>query len=196
MRGYLSGIVVAGVLALTGCASETPSISDVERGDLAFVREEEKLARDVYLAIGGVGGPSFDNVASSEQTHMDRVGELLDTYGVPDPSLGEAGRFTNASLGALYGALVARGKASRPSALEVGCEIEELDLHDLEAVRARSSREDVRTSVDDLMRGSRNHLRAFYGQLRASGGIYVPKHVEQATFDAIVASAQETGNGR
>jgi hypothetical protein len=181
---------------LAACAAEAPTISDVERGDLAFVREEEKLARDVYLAIADVGGQSFDNVASSEQTHMDRVGDLLDTYGVPDPSLGEAGRFTNAELGALYGALVARGKASRPAALAVGCEIEELDLHDLEAIRARSSREDVRTSLDELMRGSRNHLRAFYGQLRASGGTYVPEHVEQATFDAIVASAQESGNGR
>jgi hypothetical protein len=187
---------VAASIALAACAAEAPTISDVERGDLAFVREEEKLARDVYLAIADVGGQSFDNVASSEQTHMDRVGDLLDTYGVPDPSLGEAGRFTNAELGALYGALVARGKASRPAALAVGCEIEELDLHDLEAIRARSSREDVRTSLDELMRGSRNHLRAFYGQLRASGGTYVPEHVEQATFDAIVASAQESGNGR
>lgn len=196
MRGYFSVVWVAGSIALAGCAAETPTISDVERNDLAFVREEEKLARDVYLAIAGVGGQSFDNVASSEQTHMDRVGDLLDTYGVPDPSLGEAGRFTNAELGALYGALVTRGKSSRPAALDVGCEIEELDLHDLEAVRARSSREDVRSSLDELMRGSRNHLRAFYGQLRATGGTYVPKHVEQATFDAIVASAQETGNGR
>jgi hypothetical protein len=192
--------VLVGAFALVfagGCAAEVTSISEAEKVDLAFVREEEKLARDVYDEVASIGGPSFDNVSSSEQTHMDRVKGLLDTYGIADPASGKAaGEFQNDALRGLYGALVARGKSARVGALEVGCEIEELDLHDLQGVRDRSTKDDVRLALDELMRGSRNHLRAFYGQLRSDGGAYVPKHVDQATFDGIVASAQEKGNGR
>ena len=191
--------VLVGTFALFaafGCAAEAASISEPEKVDLAFVREEEKLARDVYDEVASIGGASFDNVSSSEQTHMDQVKSLLDTYGIADPVLGKGpGEFQNAELRGLYGALVSKGKAGRARALEVGCEIEELDLHDLQGVRDRSTQDDVRTTLDALMRGSRNHLRAFYGQLRADGGTYVPKHVDQATFDGIVTSSQERGNG-
>jgi hypothetical protein len=192
--------VLVGAFALVfagACAAEVTSISEAEKVDLAFVREEEKLARDVYDEVASIGGPSFDNVSSSEQTHMDKVKGLLDTYGISDPASGKAaGELQNDALRGLYGALVAKGKSTRVGALEVGCEIEELDLHDLQGVRDRSTKDDVRLVLDELMRGSRNHLRAFYGQLRSDGGAYVPKHVDQATFDGIVASAQEKGNGR
>jgi len=42
-------------------------------------RDEEKLAREVYGAIGAAH-PSFASVASSEQTHMDATATLLTRY--------------------------------------------------------------------------------------------------------------------
>ena len=43
------------------------------------MREEEKLARDVYLTLYDIWGtPAFNNIASSEQTHMDAVLMLID----------------------------------------------------------------------------------------------------------------------
>jgi hypothetical protein len=46
---------------------------------------------------------------------------------------------------------------------------------------------------DNLLRGSRNHLRAFMKVLVQQGGSYVPQYISQAEFDAIVNSPVETG---
>jgi len=178
-----------------GAAVVTPLVGP-EAADLAFVREEEKLARDVYRELAAIGGEPFETIAESEETHMARVAELLEAHGVPDPTSGLGhGRFRDPSLGALYRDLVTAGKRDRASALAVGLEIEELDLHDLGAVQARSSQSDVRAALDELVRGSRNHLRAFYAQLSAAGGTYEAKHIEQALFMAIATSERETGRG-
>lgn len=44
-----------------------------------------------------------------------------------------------------------------------------------------------------LLRGSRNHLRAFMKVLVQRGGSCVPAYIDQARFDAIVSSPVETG---
>ncbi|MGI9258025.1 MAG: DUF2202 domain-containing protein, partial [Gammaproteobacteria bacterium] len=48
----------------------TPGVLSVaEEAGILFMREEEKLARDVYLALGEQWGMNvFDNISSSEQT--------------------------------------------------------------------------------------------------------------------------------
>ena len=46
---------------------------------------------------------------------------------------------------------------------------------------------------DHLLRGSRNHLRAYMTLLTQQGGTYVPQYISQTDFDAIVNSAIETG---
>ena len=46
---------------------------------------------------------------------------------------------------------------------------------------------------DHLLRGSRNHLRAYMTLLTQQSGTYVPKYISQDDFDAIVNSAIETG---
>jgi len=53
---------------------------------LAYIREEEKLARDVYLYLYEMWGTRiFDNISGSEQTHMNQVKTLLAKYNIPDP---------------------------------------------------------------------------------------------------------------
>lgn len=164
-----------------------------ERDALAFVREEEKLARDVYQALAA-HDRLFSNIQRSEQMHMDAVLTLLDRYGIPDPAAGAAvGAFTNPTLQQLHDALVAQGGTSRIAALTVGVEIEELDIHDIESLRSTTTRNDVLTTFDNLTRGSRNHLRAFYGQLQALGGTYTPRHLDADTFRAIIESPNESG---
>ena len=174
-------------------AASAGALSAEEQQYLRFTREEEKLARDVYGALG-TAHPSFSNVASSEQTHMDAVATLLTRYAVDDPALGKsAGAFTDATLQKLYTDLVAAGTRSQIEALRVGVEIEELDIVDIERGRAKTTRADIVTTMDNLTRGSRNHLRTFYSNLQVVGGSYTPKHLDQASFDAIVTSARETG---
>ena len=102
-------------------------LNDAEKASLLFMREEEKLARDVYNALYAVWGqPTFQNIAASEQAHMDEVKLLLDRYGLTDPAL-DPGKFTDANLQALYDQLVAQGSVSLADALKVGAAIEEID---------------------------------------------------------------------
>lgn len=171
------------------------ALSAREAADLRFMREEEKLARDVYDALDGSGQP-FVNIQSSEQRHFDAIGGLLVTYGLPDPAAGKGvGSFTDTTLQALYADLVARGTPARLDALGVGCVIEELDIRDIEVARAATSHADIVIVYDDLLLGSRNHLRAFYSTLTSAGGSYTPVYIDQAAFDAIVTSPREQGGG-
>lgn len=173
------------------------SISDAERAGLLFMREEEKLARDVYHALGDAWQLAiFDNIAQSEQTHTEAVRSLLVKYDIPDPVAQDvAGEFVNADLQRLYDELVLRGSQSAEEALTVGALIEDIDLADLEMQLAATDNADIALVYGNLARGSRNHLRAFTKQLGARGVMYSPVKIKRETFDAIIASDRETGGG-
>ncbi len=191
------------VASLMGCASNgnggassSEPLSAAEAQSLRFTREEEKLARDVYHALESKDG-AFTNIESSEQTHMDAILTLLTRYGVSDPAAGKAvGAFTDEALQKLHDELVAQGASSSLAALKVGVAIEELDIRDIEAARKSVTHTDVLTTLDNLTRGSRNHLRSFYGRVKALGGTYTPQYLEAATFQAIVDGPMETGTNR
>jgi len=171
-------------------------LSAVESAAIVFLREEEKLARDVYRSLAPLDSQVFTNIAQSEQSHMDAVAVLLARYGLSDPAAGRAeGSFANPDLQALYDTLVTSGRGATVEAWKVGAEIEELDLRDLASMRANATRTDVLATLDQLARGSRNHLRAFYGKLTAAGVAYAPKYISEAELRAIVTSPTEAGGG-
>lgn len=176
-----------------------PTLNPVETADLQWMREEEKLARDVYQTLGATWNVAvFSNIARSEQSHMNAVGTLLDRYGVADPvGANPVGVFADPQLQALHNDLVARGNVSLADALKVGAEIEELDIVDLEARLAQTDKADIRQVYTNLERGSDNHLRAFTTTLaRQTGERYTPQHLSQAAYDAIVASGIQRGGLR
>jgi hypothetical protein len=137
------------------------SQSETER--LLLMREEEKLARDVYMALGQKWAtPVFANIARSETRHMAAVKGLIDRYGLQDPVIVDTpGKFTNPKLAQLYDELVHRGRQSVADAYQVGVKIEELDIADLEEGLAATTHSDVRMVYQNLLRASQNHLRAF-----------------------------------
>jgi len=164
-----------------------------ERAGLLRMREEEKLAHDVYVALDAKWDLQvFANIAAAEQTHIDAVTLLLDRYGIADPAAGSAaGTFTNPEFQALYTSLVQQGSTSLVSALTVGATIEDLDLADLQA--RTTTTPDIALVYSNLERGSRNHMRAFTMQLTRNGAGYAPTHLTQAAFDAIIAGDMEHG---
>lgn len=166
-----------------------------ERAGLIWMREEEKLAHDVYTALGDKWNTRiFTNIASAEQTHTDAVKALLDRYDITDPSAGtEAGTFTDPDIQALYTTLVSQGSTSLVDALTVGAAIEDLDIADLQA-RATTT-PDIALVYANLEKGSRNHMRAFAKQLTRNGASYTPTHISQADYDTIVSSDMERGAG-
>ena len=61
-------------------------ISQEEQDSLIHMREEEKLAQDVYLTLYDTWGKNiFQNIAQSEATHTDAVANLLKQFGIDDP---------------------------------------------------------------------------------------------------------------
>ncbi len=158
-------------------ASETPNVLDespvvgsstppTTESLLLYLIEEEKLAHDVYTVMHDLYGIRvFGNILSSESTHQSRVLTLLDARGIADPSSAEIGVFTNQELQTLYNQLVEQGKISETEAFKVGVIIEEKDIKDISTQLATASDTDVITILEDLRRGSENHLRAFSRQL-------------------------------
>ena len=171
------------------------SLSEVERAGLLYMREEEKLARDVYSTLYDVWGLNiFANIAQSEQTHTEAVRDLLVKYEIKDPVTDDAvGIFTNQDLQTLYNDLVARGSVSLEEALTVGALIEELDIRDLQAEIDRSDNADIDLVYENLLRGSRNHLRSFMSQLTTRDANYEPQYITATAFNQIVESEKETG---
>ena len=170
-------------------------VSDNERQFLLSMREEEKLARDVYKALAGRWGlRGFSQIAASESKHMDAVKALLDKYGIPDP-VGEdlPGVFSDGGLQELYARLIDEGSVSAAAALKVGATIEDLDIADLLKAIAGSDSRDILTVFQNLAKGSRNHLRSFVSHLESLGLAYVPQYITQELFDSIVASDPERG---
>lgn len=177
--------------ALAAKTKTTTTLTSQEKADLIFMREEEKLARDVYLTLYGVWGtPVFANIATSEQQHMDAILNLLNTYKLPDPTIGKlVGEFVNAELQALYNDLVARGKQSALDALQVGGIIEETDIEDLTVAMETSRLSNIDKVYANLLNGSYNHLRAFASNITAlTGEPYAAQVVSQEEVDAILGA--------
>ena len=169
------------------------TISQTEIDSIIWMREEEKLAKDVYTTLGQVWGINiFTNISSAEQTHTDSVKTLIDRYGLEDPITDETiGIFKNETFSKLYQDLVKQGSSSLVESLKVGALIEELDIKDLQERVTTTA--DIDLVFQNLERGSRNHLRAFTRQLSQQGETYVPIYISQSEYDEIISGEIERG---
>jgi hypothetical protein len=204
--GIAAWIVLFGILSTAGILSAgqngnssfsgQQTLTAAEAGNLVFMREEEKLARDVYLYLFDAWGQwVFENIAASEQQHMDAVKNLLDKYNLADPAAGNGeGVFTNPQLQKLYDSLTRQGSATERDALYVGATIEDMDIYDLQGILSETDKPDFVKVCDNLMKGSRNHLRAFVGQIELLGGTYEAQYLPQEAVDAILEAPRETGS--
>ncbi|MFP7753472.1 DUF2202 domain-containing protein [Thermodesulfobacteriota bacterium B35] len=170
-------------------------LSTEEEVGLLRMREEEKLARDVYQALYRKWhDPVFANIIQAEQRHMDSVRTLLDKYSLSDPVTDTTvGVFTDSEIQGLYDSLVARGLRSRIDALEVGATIEDLDIRDLYDLLAKTDNTDIRIVYQNLVKGSRNHLRAFASRLSMAGVTYQAQYLTPEQISDIITSPRERG---
>lgn len=180
-------------------ASKTVSsaLDHAETTHLVFMREEEKLARDVYLTFAQwyPQQPVFQQIGEgSEQKHTDTMRDKLAQYAIPDPNPqtnnlpSSIGVFTGADYGwyftEKFAQLTKKGAESELSALYVGALIEELDMYDIVKCPKAIVEQDpeieengcgldytdekaLKKSYQNLVDGSGNHLRAFVGQIEA-----------------------------
>lgn len=175
---------------------KTSDLLDDELAVLLKMKEEEKLARDVYAALNVKWStPIFSRISKAENNHMNAIIGLLSYYGSPDTLVAAAGIFQNADIQALYTDLVTTGTLTLEEGYTVGALIEEMDINDIQESSLVTSNENILLVFENLERGSRNHLRSFNRQLTTLGIKYAPVYISQAEFDEIVSSAIEKGQG-
>jgi len=206
-----SALIVADI----NVAVAQPTLDANEASHLTFMREEEKLARDVYLTFADMypNQGVFNNIATtSEQTHTDTMRDKLAQYELPDPNPdtndlpASIGVFTGAEWGWYFtdkfDYLTTTGSASELDALYMGALIEELDMHDIAdcpAVMVDAGYNDpcglnytdengLINAYSSLIDGSENHLRSFVGQIEAYPEVdtYQAQYLSQEEVDAIL----------
>ncbi len=172
---------------------EMVTLSAAEEAEVLYLREEEKLARDVYLTLAERWQlPIFSNIARAEQKHMELVFRLIEIYGLIDPVTDDTvGVFSNPDFTFLYDGFIVDGDESLIAALIVGATIEDMDLADLYELMEFTDNRHILLVAHNLAKGSRNHLRAFIRALEAQGETYTPQYLDQETFDAILAADME-----
>jgi len=183
----------------SSCVDSLPyeTLSADEAEALLYMREEEYLAYDVYLTLSQVyTKPIFRNISRSELRHTNAIKNLITKYNLVDPAINHVtGVFTNPALQTLYNSLIALGTTSLLDGLVVGAAIEDLDIIDIKNHLVQIDNQDITIVFNNLMRGSRNHLRSFYANILFMNGSYTPQFLTQEEFNAIVTSKHETGHG-
>lgn len=172
-------------------------LTEEEASELVYMREEEKLAYDLYVEFYATWGQRiFSNIAAAELNHMSAVLALLERYEITDPAASTAsGVFNNMDLQDLYDYLLASGSSSFINALLAAAAVEEIDILDLETYLLDvEGNEDIVLVYENLLRGSRNHLRAFVRNLERQGVSYVPVYLEQEAYDLIIEASTDKKN--
>ena len=219
--GLLSSAAIAAKKGVK--AVELSMLDPVEASHLTFMREEEKLARDVYLFFADMypDQPTFSQIATqSEQTHTDTLRDSLADFGLPDPNPtandlpASQGVFTGEEWGWYftdkYAEFTTRGSKNELAALYVGALIEELDMRDIAVCPVvmmdagypepcgleYTDESALINTYSHLIDGSENHLRAFVGQIEAviGEGSYEAQYLSQQEVDVILGRSDTDGS--
>lgn len=172
------------------------TLTPAQVGQLVRMREEEKLAHDVYVTLAQSSGLQiFTNIANAESQHMRAVEQLASRYSSAAAANLPVGTFSDPQFQALYNSLVAAGSKSTIAAATVGAKIEEMDIKDLKTLLSQNPPQDVSKVLEHLQRASGQHLRAFTIELNRMGGTYMPEFLSPQEYNSILNSDNERGQG-
>jgi len=161
-------------------------LNDEQKYALAYMWNEEKLAKDIYLALN-VTTPhqTLYNIATrSETEHEAAVEALVQKYDINITNLENyeinyseeelralaAGEYAVPEVQELYNLLYEKGTQSLQDALEVGCMVEVTDVTDLDKyIETADGAEDLVQIFTYLRSGSYNHYWAFDSALKSLG---------------------------
>ena len=182
--------------AIPAFTTDTNSLTPSEIDGLLLMREEEKMAQDVYDSFyASYGVINFDRISNSETRHTAAILALINHFGLTDPALTTPGKFTSAAIQGLYEQLVSAGTNAN-TALSTGAFIEEYDIADLKKLIAETTNTDIIIVYTNLLKGSENHLRAFVRTLKIRGVAYSPQILSSTDFNAIIASTSTRRGGQ
>ena len=169
-------LIFAGLMLPQMAWLQTPALTSIEKADIMFMMEEEKMARDVYVVLHEKWGKrSFDNISQAEQKHMDKLKSIASSYDLDIPVAVEQdkpGVFDDQDLQELYTQLIDKGSQSMAEAFQVGIQIEETDIKDLEQAIKITENPELLKVYNKLLEASNRHLTAFKHNLeKESGGL-------------------------
>lgn len=179
----------AEVAALCGTCDFTGTLTEAEITSLMEMREEEKFAREVYLAMNTLYDYRvFANISKSENAHTSAVLYLINGFGLTDPTPSGSTEFSNPLFTDLYAQLTEKGSVSLVEALKVGAFIEEYDIADLERHLVETENATVAKVYGNLLRGSKFHLKAFTNALKIQGETYTPTVLSVEAYNEIIGN--------
>ncbi len=170
------------------CSSDPATLENADADGLLLMREEEKMAKDVYTVFyHNYKLPVFLNISKSETRHTEAVLRLINYFELEDPALSEDGAFSNPDIQELYYTLVDMG-TDVISALQTGAYIEEYDIADLKKLLETTTNSDIQKVYTNLLEGSKSHLKAFTRVLASRKVTYEPQILSVEEYDAIISA--------
>jgi hypothetical protein len=186
----LTGLMLGGCGHSTSSAQATSvaELTDDQKYALAYMWNEEKLAKDIYLALydtwEGDTLTLYNIATQSETRHIETVEGLVEAYDINITNLDDyndsyseaelraldAGEYAIAELQELYNTLYAEGNASEQEALQVGCKVEVKDIADLnESIAIAEGVDDLVGAFELLRLQSYQHYKEISDTLRSIG---------------------------
>ena len=179
-------LIVLAINSITGFSQNSTQLTAYEKEGILLMREEEKLAHDVYsFFVEKYNIPIFRNIKQSEVMHQKSMIWLMEKYDIKDPSFEEQGKFNNKELQKLYDRLTVQGN-TLIEALKIGAYIEELDIFDLKKLMKKTDNEDILRVYSCLLWGSENHFRAFTRNLSNRGVEYEPEFLTKEEMETML----------
>lgn len=185
----LCTVALAGILG--GCHTtdykssvDVSALSSDQKFSLAYMWNEEKLAKDLYLALNAIWPQeTLNNIANKSETlHEAMVETLVASYDINITNLDDyakhyseeelralaPGEFAIPKLQQLYDTLYAEGAASAQDALEAACMVEVNDINDLTGyIAAAEGADDLVSTFESLRSDSYMHYSKFNQALKA-----------------------------
>ena len=173
-------------IAAVNSATDTQEITQADIAGLMLMREEEKMAKDVYtFFFNKFNYRIFNNISKSETVHSEAVLRVINYYKLTDPATNVTGTFTDAHMQELYTKFTSEAKTVE-DALKTGAFIEEYDITDLKKLIDETDNTYIKRVYTNLKKGSENHLRAFTRMLKFRGIVYVPVKLPEEEYLAII----------
>ena len=180
-------------------AAVTPpfdSTADLNADEIEFiyaVREDEKVARDLYKAFfDNYKLKTFENISKAEANHMKAAEKLLDYYEVEYPAASDYGKFADTARQALYERYLQKGNTAM-EAFKVMVYLEEENIVSYNEVLKDITNPNIKLVIENLSKASENHLRAAVRQITALGGTYQASLMTEEQYKSIIAKGFEQG---
>lgn len=165
----------------------TDSLTVTEIEGLMYLREEEKMAHDLYRAYFQDNNLHiFKKISLAERKHMKATRRLINFYGLTDPAIQTAGQFSDTTIQAMYDALLADGLSSPEAALGSAAFVEESDILDLINELSSTSNINLTFVYSKLLNGSKRHLKGLVHILDNYGVVYQPQLLDSTLYYDII----------